>query len=363
MHNINKPTILINKKQVLKNLQKIKIKADSHKTILRPHFKTHQSKEVGSWFRHFGINKITVSSYDMALYFAQDGWDDITIAVPVNPLQIYKINELTKHINLNLLVDSKKVVQLLQKHITKSTNIWIKIDVGYNRVGILWNDFDKILTVTKKIISSDNLNFAGLLTHSGHTYNASSKQEIQKIHNQSLKRLSDIKANLLKNKINDFQISIGDTPSCSISNNFEGIDEIRPGNFVFYDIMQHTLGSCATDEIAVKVACPVIGKYTNRNQLVIYGGAVHLSKDSIVDKDGNRVFGYAVNNNLETFQKNMPLISLSQEHGIIQANAKILNKIEPGDLVYIYPIHSCLTCNLHSIYKTLEGNIIETINS
>jgi len=32
-------------------------------------------------------------------------------------------------------------------------------------------------------------------------------------------------------------ISYGDTPSCSIAENFDEVDEIRPGNFVFYDVM------------------------------------------------------------------------------------------------------------------------------
>ena len=51
----------------------------------RPHFKTHRSREVGRWFRDFGVAAITVSSVDMAQYFSNDGWDDITIAFPAVP--------------------------------------------------------------------------------------------------------------------------------------------------------------------------------------------------------------------------------------------------------------------------------------
>jgi len=33
------------------------------------------------------------------------------------------------------------------------------------------------------------------------------------------------------------------------------VDEIRPGNFVFYDLMQYRIGSCSVGQIAVAMAC------------------------------------------------------------------------------------------------------------
>ncbi len=81
------------------------LKARRHNVTLRPHFKTHQSAEIGSWFRDFGINSIAVSSVEMANYFAKNGWDDITIAFPVNILETDKINKLAGNISLNLLVE------------------------------------------------------------------------------------------------------------------------------------------------------------------------------------------------------------------------------------------------------------------
>ena len=40
----------------------------------------------------------------MAEYFAENGWNDITIAFPFNLLEIDKINELAGKINLNILI-------------------------------------------------------------------------------------------------------------------------------------------------------------------------------------------------------------------------------------------------------------------
>ena len=69
-------------------------RAIQYNVRLRPHFKTHQSRQIAGWFREAGINCITVSSLKMAEYFAADGWDDITVAFPVNVLEHERINRL-----------------------------------------------------------------------------------------------------------------------------------------------------------------------------------------------------------------------------------------------------------------------------
>src|SRR5690606_18368802 len=107
---------------------------------LRPHFKTHQSHEIGRWFRDEGTEKITVSSFRMAQYFAGDGWKDILVAFPVNILEIETINQLAKDIKLSLLVESADVVEFLQERLTSAVDIYIKVDAGLHRTGVSWDD-------------------------------------------------------------------------------------------------------------------------------------------------------------------------------------------------------------------------------
>jgi D-serine deaminase-like pyridoxal phosphate-dependent protein len=83
---IQKPTLLLSRQRAMANIEKMAQKALHSGVRFRPHFKTHQSAQVGEWFREFGVEAITVSSVEMALYFAQHGWRDITIAFPVNLL-------------------------------------------------------------------------------------------------------------------------------------------------------------------------------------------------------------------------------------------------------------------------------------
>ena len=342
---ITKPTFLINKNQCIKNIEKINSKAKKYNLIFRPHFKTHQSAKIGEIYQQCGITKITVSSVDMAEYFMNNGWKDITIAFPVNILEIDKLNKIANQIKLNLLIIDKSTIEYLKQGIQNNVGIFIEIDTGYHRTGISNNDIDKISYIIKSINQSNKLYFKGFLTHAGHTYKGSNKIEILDIHNQTVEKM-----NILKKYFHKYDpfISIGNTPSCSISENFDGIDEIRPGNFVYYDVTQNKLGSSLENEISVCLASPIIYKNKERNEIVIYGGGIHLSKEYIVEND-KKIFGKIVK--LKDFGwskslENCYVNSLSQEHGILTIIDKYYNDFQIGDVIGILPVHSCMTANL-----------------
>jgi D-serine deaminase-like pyridoxal phosphate-dependent protein len=361
---IFKPTLLLDQSRALQNLATMTAKARNSGIRFRPHFKTHQSAQIGEWFREFGVDAITVSSVQMAMYFAQHGWKDITIAFPVNILEIDKINKLASSIQLNLLVESKETVTFLAKNLQAIVDVWIKIDIGYHRTGIPWDHFDEIAALNHQIKSSDKMAFRGLLTHSGHTYRSRSTADVTAIYHETVQRLQELKTRLIAKGFQGTQISIGDTPSCSIIEDFSGVDEIRPGNFVFYDIMQLNIGSCSEENIAVAVACPVVAKHNERKEIVIYGGAVHLSKEFIIDKIGNKVFGYIAlleENGWSSKVENTYASALSQEHGIIKTESDFFNQVKVGDILLILPAHSCLTVNLLRKYMTLDGEIMTTM--
>jgi D-serine deaminase-like pyridoxal phosphate-dependent protein len=363
LENIATPTLILNKDRVVKNIKRMAEKSHKSGVRFRPHFKTHQSAEIGEWFRDFGVHSTTVSSLDMALYFADHGWNDITVAFPVNIREIDKINYLATRIKLNLLIESIEVVRFLANYVTSPIQLWIKIDTGYNRTGVSWNSFEKIHTIADEIMQSPAMTLCGILTHSGHTYEASSKDAIKEIYSDTIFKMKEVKERLLSTGIDGLEISIGDTPSCSVVENLSGADEIRPGNFVFYDVMQLAIGSCTEEEIAVAVACPVVAKHADRGEIVIHGGAIHLSKDFILEND-KRIFGKIALPSEAGWGSMIPdcyVSSLSQEHGIVKAGESLFNQTNVGDIVIVVPVHSCLTANLMRVYQTLQNEKIYTI--
>ncbi|NOZ62033.1 MAG: alanine racemase [Calditrichaeota bacterium] len=362
---IHKPTLLLDQIRAAANIRQMAEKAKKSGVRFRPHFKTHQSAEVGEWFRQHGTKEITVSSVEMAQYFAAHGWDDITIAFPANIREIAGFNELAPQIKLNLLVESPETVAFLQQKLQSSVSVWIKIDVGYHRTGIPWDSHRRLKNLAEQIRTSEKLKFAGLLTHAGHTYHARSRDEIRKIFQETKERMQACADLLRRFAFEKVQISVGDTPGCSIAEAFFGVDEIRPGNFVFFDVSQWLLGSCSEEQIAVALACPVVAKHEDRGELVIFGGGIHLSKENVFDNSGRRIFGYVVELNKDGWGKINPdryVSSLSQEHGIVKTNDDFFQKTNIGDLVAVLPTHSCLTVNLMKQFITLDGKEIRVMS-
>nr|MDA3905663.1 alanine racemase [Bacteroidales bacterium] len=259
-------------------------------------------------------------------------------------------------INLRILVDSVEKVMLLASRISATIDLFIEIDTGYFRSGILYNEFAEIQNIIKSIREVPQFTFAGFLSHTGNTYSQSSTENIISLFDTSRKKLFELKHQFIQYYPN-LILSMGDTPASSLATEFDGIDEMRPGNFVFYDIMQYLLGSCKLDDIAVAVYCPVVAKYPERNQIVIYGGGVHLSKEKALWQ-GKEIYGLVSIPNRHNFGRTILeayVQSLSQEHGIIRMSSHEIEQISLGDVLAIYPIHSCMTVDLNKEMISLEG--------
>jgi len=343
------PTLLIHEARARRNIRAMAEKARRASVRFRPHFKTHQSAAVGEWFRAAGVSAITVSSVAMAAYFARHGWTDITLAFPVNVRQLEEINGLAGRITLGLLVENGTALAHLQRRLVQPVDIWLKVDTGYHRTGVWHEDTATLQALARGIRQSPRLRLRGLLSHAGHAYQARGRAELVRIQTETVTRLRQARERLAAGGVGPLEISVGDTPCCRAAEGFDGVDEIRPGNFVFFDVMQWEIGACGEEELAAGLACPVVGVYPERNELVVYGGAVHLSKDRVINRDGREVYGYAVTWDGRAWgaiQTARYVRSLSQEHGIVRLDPAEVSEWQVGDLLVILPVHSCLTVNL-----------------
>jgi D-serine deaminase-like pyridoxal phosphate-dependent protein len=361
---IDQPTLVVDEIVARRNIERMVNRALSNNVSFRPHFKTHQSAAVGEWFREKGVSKMTVSSVEMAEYFAQNGWQDITIAFSTNIRQLERIRNLAQKIHLGVLVENMQSVESLSQLKDTSVDVWVKIDVGNKRTGLDWQQVDEVFALCSRIIRSPTLILKGLLTHSGHTYKASSKKEVCSIFREGISRLTSLRDALEKRGLMNLLISVGDTPGCSLCEDWSGADEVRPGNFVFYDAQQLTAGVCIFEEIAAAVACPVVAKHASRHEIILYGGAIHLSKDFQMI-GGEKSYGLACLVEGDRWGKPIPgaiVKGLSQEHGVVSIPNETFDKINIGDLLFIIPAHSCLTVQVLRKYQTLDGRQISTLN-
>ncbi len=355
---IEKPTLVVDKNKARKNIKTLAEKMQKSSVRFRPHFKTHQSADIGEWFKDFGVSHITTSSVDMASYFAENGWTDITIAFPVNVHQVRQIDSLAGEITLNVLVESPEVADVLRSRLTNTVGAWINIDIGHHKAGIDWTKRDAILDIARRIHDSGTCNLNGVLTHAGHSYDERTNEGLVKVYNETIERMNSVRDRLAEKGFHGLEISSGDTPCCSVMNEFSNVDEMRPGNFIFYDLSQREIGSCTGSKIALAVACPVVAKQEDGCELVTYGGSVHVSKDFMKRDDGSFYFGKLMSweqNGLGDVVENSTVTKIYQEHGIIEVDRTTFENTNVGDFVFIAPVHSCLSVNELRRYVTTDG--------
>lgn len=361
MVNITRPTLLLDEKKCRRNIQRMAEKAKRMNVRLVPHMKTPQSAEIAGWCEEEGVKSITVSSVKMASYFAEAGWKDITVAFPANVLEIDEINRiLSMGVDLKLFILDAVVVEVLQAKLLHPANVLIELDAGYNRTGVSTDDVEKIKSLAKQITAADKLNLYGLYCHPGNTYHTNGVEEIRQIWSAAIRKL-----NLVKNSLGEIghglKVRMGDTPGCTVVEQMEGVDEISPGNFIFYDLVMNYLDVCDESDIAVAMACPVVAKNEERLEIVVHGGGVHFSKDHLFDEHEQKFFGELVilaENDWSPIIPGIRLAALSQEHGVLKTNRELFDQIQIGDVLGVLPIHSCLTANLMKSYTTLEGRQI-----
>ncbi len=359
------PALILDRIKCLGNIEKMAQKAKKHGLGFRPHFKTHQSAVIGQWYRDFGVSEITVSSFRMAEYFAGAGWKDLLVAFPFGPPDLEYLDRLTADHTVSILVDSLEIMESL-KRIRRRIPFYIDIDTGYGRTGVRSDDPEQVDRIIRCSRENRNLDFAGFYCHAGHSYKAAGPDGRGEIHRKAMSDLI-----ILKQQFSELhpQVLYGDTPNCSTQEDFEAVDTITPGNFVFYDLFQWSVGSCREDEIAVAMACPVVSRYPGEKKLLVHGGAVHFSKEEL-RLDGQIVYGrgvaYGTGSRLPAAEKGwspmkdpVSLTQISQEHGIIRDCPPVFfDQVRIGDLLYLLPVHSCLTANLMGGYVTTEGQQI-----
>lgn len=342
---ITGPTLLVDRTRAQRNIQMMQHKAATAKVSLRPHFKTHQSPLIGKWFGAPAETPIAVSSVAMAHQFAENGWQDIHIAIPLNPRELPALNSLASRCQLTLTIEHEDALSTLQR-LQHPVSVLIEVDTGYGRTGLQWQQHGRIRKLLDALSALERVHTTGLMVHSGHSYGADGEAGIQRIHNESSARLMELLQMLpMPKKGNGLRISVGDTPTCSRMTNFPGATEIRPGNYVFFDLQQKHIGACDWNEIALAMACPVISRYPERGEVVVHGGAVHFSKDAVETSEG-RVFGQVMHlteNGWGAPMGDAEVIGLSQEHGKIRMPANMIRDLKLGDLLVIVPAHSCLT--------------------
>jgi D-serine deaminase-like pyridoxal phosphate-dependent protein len=355
---VSTPALLLHRDVVQRNCDRMRLKAQQSGVAFRPHVKTHKTVEVGR-IQHGGTpGPITVSTMAEAEFFADDGFRDITYAVPIAPDKLERAASLATRIErFSILIDSELTLRAVEAYASSVGvifDVFLKVDCGYHRAGVDPDSPDSA-RLAMAMGRSEAVHFQGILTHAGHSYNATDAEEIRRIAAEESASLTRFRALLAAEGLADIVRSIGSTPTASIVSRFTECEEVRPGNYVFFDAFQATIGSCALEDVGVSVLTTVVGAYPERQSLIVDAGALALSKDS-GPSHIDPTFGYGLVCDTDLRPLPMRIVALSQEHGKIVTEMPL----PVGTRLRILPNHSCLTAAMFDTYHVLDrGRVVD----
>ncbi|MEO8217288.1 MAG: alanine racemase [Acidobacteriota bacterium] len=356
------PSLLVDRAVVEANCVRMREKAVRSGVSFRPHVKTHKTLEVARMQGGGELGPITVSTLAEAEWFADGGFEDITYAVPIDPQKLRRAATLMRRVrHLNLLLDHPEAlaaVEAFHRATGVRFEVFLKVDCGYHRAGVD-PDAPASIDLARRMATSPDIEFRGFLTHAGHSYNVRTADEIRALAVQESAAVTRLRDHLGLANAAALIRSVGSTPTASLVESFSDCEEVRPGNYVFYDAFQAAVGACTLEDVGASVLTSVIGVYPQQRKIMLDAGALALSKDLGAEHPGGSP-GYGIVCDLDLTPLPFRLVSVSQEHGQAVALEPFdVTGIEIGSRLRIIPNHSCLTAALFEHYVVIEnGEVI-----
>lgn len=357
LETIPTPALLLDLHRVNRNARRLTERVRVLGVRLRPHIKTHKCLELAriQTAGHFG--GITVSNLAEARVFAANGFSDITDAVPIEPGKFQAVIDLTRTCDrFSVITDDLDLPELLNQAARKAgitIRVFVEVDSGDHRCGVDPHS-DAALRLVEQLAEASHLDLAGILTHAGHSYQSRTPSESQSIAQQERDIMVNLAHKARRRGLEIGTISIGSTPTIVHADHLDGIDEVRPGNSIFFDAFQVAHHNCQVDDCALTVLAAVIHRDVHQRKIVIDAGAIALSKDQgACDLDAQSGYGRVCD--LDGNDLGLVVTSVSQEHGKIHhVPEPLLHQLKVGTRVRVLANHSCLTAAQHTCYHILE---------
>ncbi len=361
IYDLPTPCAVVDASRVQRNCERMRARAEALGVALRPHVKTHKCVPAARLQVGGRTGPITVSTVAEARRFATAGFRDITLAVPLAPWRAEEVVELRRDLErLWLLVDHPDTLAEIERAAQqrrRRVGALLKVDCGYHRAGV--DPVGEIgPSLARRVATSEWVEFGGILTHAGHAYACADLEQVRAVAESERAVMQTFAGRLRDLGVDVPLVSVGSTPTVCAAEHLDGVDEIRPGNYVFFDASQAGLGVCRPDDVAFSVLTTVVGRYPERGQLVVDAGALSLSRDPGFGDGG---FGVVCSADGSVVWSDLRLDSLSQEHGVVVALRGLGPSDHPvGEKLRILPNHSCLAAALFDRYHVIaDEDVLE----
>jgi D-serine deaminase-like pyridoxal phosphate-dependent protein len=338
---LDSPALVIYPERVKENIQTLKGMIDDPQR-LRPHVKTHKTKEATQLMLAAGINKFKCATIAEADMLAMCGAPDVLLAYqPVGP-KLKRFVQLTQqypHTQFACLTDNIASAQAIANAFTTAgatITIYIDLNVGQNRTGIAPGE--KAVALYTWCTQANGLSIAGLHAYDGHT--RGTYVERKATSDEAFARAETMQKTLQSMGFSNIKIIAGGSPSFPIHAK-RAVVECSPGTFVFWD--KSYLDQCPEQPFhtAALLVTRVISLPDPAHICVDLGHKSVAAENEI----GKRVFFPDA--------PDLKPVSQSEEHLVLYAGEG--HAFQPGDVLYGIPYHVCPTVALYERAYTVKN--------
>jgi D-serine deaminase-like pyridoxal phosphate-dependent protein len=346
---IDTPAIVIDLDVMHANLRRAAEYASSHGLRLRPHTKTHKIPALGKLQLDLGAAGLSVAKTTEAEVMLQTGTPDLLVAYPVVGAQkVARLVELARRTTLTVSLDSLDVARPISEAARAAgveIGVLAETDVGLGRVGV--PPGSELVEFAKQLTRLPALVWKGIAFYPGHIRDQSDsgRAALESLHLTLADTLVMLRAAHLTPEI----VSGGSTPLLWQSHTIPGVNEIRPGTYIFNDRNTMLSGSCTEQQCAATILATVVSVHPGR--IIIDGGSKTFSSDRLSSSD-EVTYGRVIGAPQLRFHK------MNEEHGFIDCAGA--SGFHVGDRLRIIPNHICVAMNLHPKVFGVRGDVVES---
>jgi D-serine deaminase-like pyridoxal phosphate-dependent protein len=344
---IDSPALVVYKERVEENLRIVLSMIDDIQR-LRPHVKTHKTKEVTLMFLEAGISKFKCATIAEAEMLALTGAADVLLAYqPVGP-KLQRFIRLTQQYpttKFSCLVDNVSSATTISEAAASNglvIPVYLDINVGMNRTGI--SPDGGAIELYKEASSLKGIRPLGLHVYDGHFRSIDFEQR-KKDSDHAFLRVEKLKKEIVERGMEVPVIIAGGSPTFPIHAKRKEV-ECSPGTFIFWD-KGYQLSCPEQPFVTAALVISRIISLPDKNKLCLDLGHKSIASENEI---GKRV--------LFLNAPELQFSGHSEEHLIAEAPPN--HSYHPGDVLYGVPYHICPTCALYERALVVENKEVTT---
>lgn len=147
--------------------------------------------------------------------------------------------------------------------------------------------------VAAAVAALPNLELTGIMTHEGHVYRATSRQELEQLATGTATTMVRLADDLRASGLPIRDVSLGASGSTREVIRVPGVTEVRPGIYAFNDVGQVALGTATLETCALRVIATVVSNPAP-GRACVDAGSKALSNDRPPGDPTGRYPGYGL---------------------------------------------------------------------